>query len=70
MYLKVTVFPDFKKEHIEKISEDTFKVYIRESPERGMANKRVIKIFSEIYKGKQIKIVNGHLQQKKLIEIK
>jgi uncharacterized protein (TIGR00251 family) len=69
MYLKITVFPDFKKELIEKISEDTFKFYIRESAERGMANKKVLKILSEIFPNKQIRIVSGHLLQKKLIQI-
>jgi len=74
MYIKVTVFPDFKKELVEKLESENghenYKMYIREAPERGQANKRVLKILGEIYPNKRIRIVNGALTMKKLIEIK
>lgn len=70
MYIKVTVFPDFKKELIEKIDGENYKMYIREAPERGQANKRVLKILGEIYPNKRIRIVSGALSMKKLIEIR
>lgn len=74
MYIKVTVFPDFKKELIEKTDNEdgtvNFKMYIREAAERGQANKKVLKVLQEIYPNKRIRIVNGALSTKKLIEIK
>lgn len=70
MYLKVTVFPDFKKELVEKTEEDSYKMYIRQAPERGQANKRVLEIVNEMFPGKRVRIVNGALSQKKLIEVK
>jgi uncharacterized protein (TIGR00251 family) len=75
MYLKVTVFPDFKKELVEQIitTEDRppeFKMYIKQPAEGGRANKRVMEILQEKFPGKRIRIVNGALTQKKLIEIK
>jgi uncharacterized protein YggU (UPF0235/DUF167 family) len=39
MYIKVTVFPDFKSEKIEKINEDSFKMYLKQPAQRGMAIK-------------------------------
>ena len=70
MYLKVTVFPDFKKELIERTAEDSFRMYIREAAERGQANKKVIKILQEFFPNKQIRIVTGALSTKKLVEVK
>lgn len=70
MYLKVTVFPDFKKELVEQSGEDSFKMYIKQPAEGGRANKRVLEILQEKFPGKRIRIVNGALTQKKLIEIK
>lgn len=70
MYIKVTVFPDFKKELIEKIDEENFKMYIREPAERGQANKKVLAVLQKEFPGKRIRIVNGALSTKKLIEIK
>lgn len=69
MYIKVTVFPDFKKELIVKIDEEHFAMYIREPAERGQANKKVLKVLAEFFPGKRIRIVNGALSTKKLIEI-
>jgi uncharacterized protein YggU (UPF0235/DUF167 family) len=70
MYLKVTVFPDFKKEQIEKVAEDTFKFYLRQPAERGLANKRVLEIIQAMFPGKRVRIVNGALMSKKLVEVK
>lgn len=70
MYLKVTVFPEFKKELVEQTGEDSFKMYLKQPAERGLANKRVLEILQNKYPGKRIRIVNGALTQKKLIEIK
>jgi uncharacterized protein YggU (UPF0235/DUF167 family) len=70
MYLKVTVFPDFKEEKIERLEQDTFKIYLRQPAKRGLANKRVLAIFTRMFPGKRVRIVNGALTLKKLIEIK
>ena len=74
MYIKVTVFPDFKQEEIGKIIENEngpseIKMYIREAPERGQANKKVLKVLGEHFPNKRIRIVSGHLSTKKLIEV-
>jgi uncharacterized protein (TIGR00251 family) len=70
MYIKVTVFPDFKSEKIEKINEDSFKMYLKQPAQRGMANKRVLEVLNKMYPKKRIRIVNGALTSKKLVEIK
>jgi uncharacterized protein YggU (UPF0235/DUF167 family) len=81
MYIKVTVFPDFKKELVEKLPPPLtppqaggelihYKMYIRQPAERGQANKRVLEILQKDFPGKRIRIVNGALTMKKLIEVK
>lgn len=73
MYIKVTVFPDFKKEKIEIVTTQdgpVYKMYIREPAERGQANKRVLEVLQKDYPNKRIRIVSGALSTKKLIEIK
>ena len=72
MYIKVTVFPDFKKELVEKTFDGekwNYKMYIREAAERGQANKKVISILEKDFPGKRVKIVTGALSTKKLIQI-
>jgi uncharacterized protein YggU (UPF0235/DUF167 family) len=66
-YLKVTVFPDFKKEFIEKVSVDAYKIYIKQPASGGRANKRVLEILQEKYPGQILRIVSGALTMKKLI---
>lgn len=74
MYVKVTAFPDFKKELIEKISDKdgvlNLKIYLKQPAEGGRANKRILEILQEKFPSKRIRIVSGALTQKKLIEIK
>jgi uncharacterized protein (TIGR00251 family) len=69
MYIKVIVFPDSKREFVEERAQDTLAIWIRQSAQRGEANKRVLAILSERFPGRQIKIVNGHLGPRKLIQI-
>lgn len=69
MYIKVTVIPDSKKEKVEQIKEDTFKIYLKEPKERGLANQRLLRILSQMHQGKRIQIVKGALTPKKVIHI-
>jgi uncharacterized protein (TIGR00251 family) len=70
MYIKVIVYPESKKEIVEKIKEDTFKIYLKQPAEEGKANKRILEIVHELYPRKRVRIVTGALTPKKLIEIK
>lgn len=69
MYLKLTVQPGAGKEVVEKIDEENYKIWIRQEAENGQANKRVVKILSEMFPNKQIRIVTGMRSFKKLVKI-
>ncbi len=71
MLIKVKVFPNSKKEEIIKKSEDGFEIKVKEKPERGLANKRVIRILSSYFKTpeSEIRLVKGFRERNKIFEI-
>lgn len=50
---------------------ETYKIYVQAAPERGKANKDVIKFLAQTYSinRTQIKIISGEFEQIKLIKI-
>lgn len=77
MYIKVKVVADSKKESIEKVNDETFKIVTRAPAERGLANSRVVEMLTEyknekgeyIFKNKKIRIVSGHTSPSKIVSI-
>jgi len=70
MIIEVKVIPGAKKNLIKK-EDKNFKIWLTASPERGKANKSLIKFLSSHFKIKknQIKIIKGEKSRKKIIEI-
>ena len=69
MHIKVRVITGAPKEVIQKIEDDHIEMYLREPPERGLANKRILEIMTSMYPNRAVKIVNGHHSPSKLIEV-
>lgn len=71
MLIKVKAFPNSKKEEIIKKSEDSFELRVKEKPERGLANKKLIKILSTYFKipESRIKLVKGFKEKNKIFKI-
>jgi len=71
MLIKVKVFPNSKKEEITKKSEDSFEVKIKEKPERGLANKAVIRTLSSYFNisESKIRLTKGFKEKNKIFEI-
>ncbi|MEO0300326.1 MAG: DUF167 domain-containing protein [candidate division WOR-3 bacterium] len=55
-----------------KISENSFEIKVREKPQKGEANKKVIKILSDYFKvpESKIRIIKGFKEKNKIFEIK
>ena len=72
MLIKVKVFPNSKKEEIIKKSEDSFEIRVKEKPERGEANREVVRVLSSYFKIPESKItlVKGFKKRNKIFEIK
>jgi hypothetical protein len=71
MFLKVKVFPESKKEEIVESKKDSFLVYIKEKPEQGKANERVLEILSKHLniKKEKLRIVKGNRGRSKIISV-
>ncbi len=69
MYIKVKVKAGAKRESVEKISKDHYKISVREKAEHNYANKRVIEIFRNMFPTKPVKIVSGHHSPNKIVSI-
>ncbi|MFH1854644.1 MAG: DUF167 domain-containing protein [Candidatus Omnitrophota bacterium] len=69
--IELKVITKAKREGIEKIADDRYRIKVLAPPENGKANKRVIELLSEkfgIKKGK-IRIVSGEKSCKKIVEL-
>lgn len=71
MLIKVKVFPGSRREEIIKKSEDGLELKIKEKPERGLANKKAIKILSAHFNvpESKIRLIRGFKEKKKIFRI-
>jgi hypothetical protein len=72
MYLRIKVHPKSKDSGVFDTMEDgTLKVRVKAPPEKGKANKEVIKVLAKKYgvKKSEVEIVSGATDQIKLIKI-
>ena len=71
MKLSIKVITNAKKEKIDCISENEYKVYLTCIPEKGKANKALLELLSDYFKisKSKIKIVSGEKSHNKIIEI-
>lgn len=71
MYIKVKVQAGAKKEEINKKSENTYIISVKEKAQRNQANIRVCEIMASLFNisAKQVRIVNGHQSPSKILSI-
>jgi len=71
MRIFIKVKTKSKIEKVEKIDSDNFVVFTNSAPEKGKANKAVIKLLSKYFKtpAANIKIINGLTSKNKIVEI-
>lgn len=71
-YIRVKIIPkSAKNEIVETMEDETIKIRIKAVPEKGKANKELIKFLSKEYKlsKENITIVSGKTEQIKLLRI-
>jgi len=75
MYLRIKVIPKSSKNEISEIIKDeegqTIKIRIKAAPEKGKANKELIKFLSKEFSipKQNIEIISGKTSQLKLLKI-
>jgi uncharacterized protein YggU (UPF0235/DUF167 family) len=70
-YIKVRVKTKQKKEELKQTSKNQFEVSLVEKAERGLANKRLLKIFGQYYKNPSggVSIISGAHNPIKLLKV-
>jgi len=70
MLIQIRVTPNAKREKIKK-DGDLYKVYLVSPPQKGKANKELIKFLAKYFKVKKIEvqIKKGEKSRNKLVEI-
>ncbi|MEY2665561.1 MAG: hypothetical protein RLZZ480_666 [Candidatus Parcubacteria bacterium] len=71
MYVKVHVYAGMKKESVTKTKENVYEIVTKAPAERNLANEVVREVLAREYgvSVKAIRIVNGHHNPSKLIEV-
>lgn len=71
MLIKIKVFPCQKEEEVIKKEEDSYEVKVKEKPERGLANKAVLRVLSSYFSVQEskIRIIKGFRERNKIIDI-
>lgn len=69
MYIKIKIIPDSKNEKIEKIKDDSFRVWVKVPALNNCANSRLLEIIREKYPNQSVRIVNGHHSPSKIVSI-
>ncbi len=71
MILKVEAHLNSKEEFVEKIGESFYKVYVKERPIKGKANKRIVEMLSKFLKipKSQIILKKGEKGKIKIFQI-
>ena len=69
--IEVRVIARARKEGIEKISENNYRIKVQAPPEKGKANKRIIELISKELgiKKNTVRIISGETSSKKIIKI-
>ena len=71
MILDIKVIPGAKEEHIEQVSNNTYRISIKERAEKGKANAALIKLLARHFNVPQQNItLKNPASRKKMIEIK
>lgn len=71
MYIKVKAVPGAKEEYVERVSDDTFRIYVKEPPERNLANGRIREIVARelgVSTGKA-RMISGHRSLSKIFSV-
>lgn len=69
MYIKVRAITNAKKEQIKQVKQDFFEIWLKEKPEKNLANKKILEILFSHFQTKNIKIINGAHHPIKLLKI-
>jgi len=71
MLIKIKAKPRAKEEYVKRLGEDFYEVAVKEVPEKGRANARIVELLSKYFgvKKDRIKLVAGETSKSKLFQV-
>ena len=71
IFVRATVYPESKREGVERHAKNLLTVRVKAPAERNLANKRMIELLAKEFKIKHrmIKIISGHQARRKMLRI-
>ncbi len=71
MYIHAKVLTGAREEKISLVSENHFKVSVREKAERNLANRRVIEVLAAYFKvpARKVRLISGHHTPSKIFSL-
>ncbi|MDP4020804.1 MAG: DUF167 domain-containing protein [Candidatus Adlerbacteria bacterium] len=71
MQIRVRVMAGAKKEGIEALPNNRFKIAVKQKAAQGAANKRVVEIVARHFKvpTKSVRIIRGHKTPSKIVKV-
>jgi uncharacterized protein len=71
MIIKIKVETNSNKNEVSGVIKNTYFIKVKDCPEKGRANKRLIKILSNYFKKdeKKIKIIFGKNSKNKMVKV-
>ncbi len=69
MYIKVKITANSRKEVVERVNEDQYRISVKEKAENNNANRRILEIMHDNYPNSAIRIISGHYSPSKILSI-
>lgn len=69
MLIKIKAKTKAKKEVVNKKSEDSYVISVKEPAEENSANERILEILKRLFPRRALRIVKGHHSPSKIVEI-
>ena len=68
MRLNIKVQPNSARQEIHRINENSYKIFLKKSPEENKANRELTKFLRKHFK-KKVTIISGFTSKNKVVEI-
>lgn len=69
MYLKIKVVPNSKIEKVERIKDNSWRIWVKAPAEYNRANTRVLELVRESFPNQSVRIISGHRSPSKIVSI-
>ena len=69
MKINLKVQPKSGRQEIIRVDEDSYKVFLKKSPEDNKANEELTKLLKKYFNEKNVKIIKGLTSRNKIIEV-